>query len=89
MRPVLFRHFEARNWEWNEVAGQFYLHRFLRHPADLQLRPSRGAGGDAKVVDFLLDMGATGLAPRCLPFLFEAEGSRCDGPARNSRLPAR
>ena len=33
--PVLFRHFEASNWEWDEVAQQYYLHRFLRHQPDL------------------------------------------------------
>ena len=33
--PVLFRHFEASNWEWDPVAEQYYLHRFLRHQPDL------------------------------------------------------
>ena len=33
--PVLFRHFEASNWEWDEVAQQYSLHRFLRLQPDL------------------------------------------------------
>ena len=33
--PVLFRHFESSNWEWDPVAEQYYLHRFLRHQPDL------------------------------------------------------
>ena len=35
--PVLFRHFEQSNWHWDPVAGQYYLHRFLRHQPDLNL----------------------------------------------------
>jgi len=77
--PVLFRHFEASNWEWNEVAGQFYLHRFLRHQPDLNYANPEVQEEMLKVVDFWLDMGADGFRLDAVPFLFEAEGSRCEG----------
>jgi len=77
--PVLFRHFESSNWEWDEVAGQYYLHRFLRHQPDLNYQNPWVQEEMLGVVDFWLERGVDGFRLDAVPFLFEAEGSRCEG----------
>jgi maltose alpha-D-glucosyltransferase / alpha-amylase len=85
--PVLFRHFEQSNWQWDGVAGQFYLHRFLHHQPDLNYANPAVQEAMLSVVDFWLAQGVDGFRLDAVPFLFEAEGSRCEGPARNPCLP--
>ncbi|QNJ10646.1 alpha-amylase family protein [Synechococcus sp. M16.1] len=77
--PVLFRHFEASNWEWDPVAEQYYLHRFLRHQPDLNYENPWVQDTMLDVVDFWLDRGVDGFRLDAVPFLFESEGTRCEG----------
>ena len=77
--PVLFRHFESSNWEWDSVAEQHYLHRFLRHQPDLNYNNPWVQDTMLDVVDFWLDRGVDGFRLDAVPFLFEAEGTRCEG----------
>ena len=85
--PVLFRHFEASNWEWDEVAQQYYLHRFLRHQPDLNYENSLVQEAMLEVVDVWIERGVDGFRLDAIPFLFEEEGSRCEGlPATHAFL---
>ena len=77
--PVLFRHFESSNWEWDEVAGQYFLHRFLRHQPDLNYANPFVQEAMLDVVDFWIDRGVDGFRLDAVPFLCEEEGSRCEG----------
>ena len=77
--PVLFCHFEQSNWEWDEVAGQYYLHRFLRHQPDLNYDNPAVQEAMLAVVDFWLAKGIDGFRLDAVPFLFEQEGTRCEG----------
>ncbi len=77
--PVLFRNFELSNWEWDEVAEQYYLHRFLRHQPDLNYENPWVQEEMLGVVDFWLQRGVDGFRLDAVPFLFETEGSRCEG----------
>ncbi|WP_320677631.1 alpha-amylase family protein [Prochlorococcus sp. MIT 1300] len=77
--PVLFRNFESSNWEWDEVAGQYYLHRFLRHQPDLNYENPWVREQMLAVVDFWLAKGVDGFRLDAVPFLFEEENSRCEG----------
>ena len=77
--PVLFRHFESSNWEWDPVAEQFYLHRFLRHQPDLNYDNPAVQDAMLEVVDFWLEQGVDGFRLDAVPFLIEREGSRCEG----------
>ena len=77
--PVLFRHFESSNWEWDSVAEQYYLHRFLRHQPDLNYANPWVQEAMLDVVDFWLERGVDGFRLDAVPFLFEAEGTRCEG----------
>ena len=85
--PVLFRHFEASNWEWDDVAQQYYLHRFLRHQPDLNYENALVQEAMLEVVDFWIERGVDGFRLDAIPFLFEEEGSRCEGlPATHTFL---
>ncbi len=77
--PVLFRHFEDSNWEWDPVAGQYYLHRFLRHQPDLNYDNPAVQEEMLAVVDFWLNQGVDGFRLDAVPFLFERDGTRCEG----------
>ena len=77
--PVLFRHFESSNWEWDPVAEQYYLHRFLRHQPDLNYANPWVQSTMLDVVDFWLERGVDGFRLDAVPFLFEEEGTRCEG----------
>ena len=77
--PVLFRHFEQSNWQWDPIAGQYYLHRFLRHQPDLNYANPAVQEAMLDVVDFWLGQGVDGFRLDAVPFLFEEEGSRCEG----------
>ncbi len=77
--PVLFRNFESSNWEWDEVAGQYYWHRFLRNQPDLNYENPWVQETMLGVVDFWLQRGVDGFRLDAVPFLYEAEGGRCEG----------
>ena len=77
--PVLFRHFESSNWEWDDVAGQYYLHRFLRHQPDLNYDNPLVQDEMLEVVDFWIERGVDGFRLDAVPFLCEKEDSRCEG----------
>ena len=77
--PVLFRHFEDSNWHWDPVAGQYYLHRFLRHQPDLNYDNPQVQEAMLDVLDFWIDRGIDGFRLDAIPFLFEREGTRCEG----------
>ena len=77
--PVLFRPFESSNWEWDPVAEQYYLHRFLRHQPDLNYANPWVQETMLEVVDFWLNRGVDGFRLDAVPFLCEEEGTRCEG----------
>ena len=77
--PVLFKKFESSNWEWDEVAQQFYFHRFLRHQPDLNYQNPWVQEQMLDVIDFWLDRGVDGFRLDAVPFLCESENSRCEG----------
>ncbi|MFT5339331.1 MAG: maltose alpha-D-glucosyltransferase/alpha-amylase [Cyanobium sp.] len=76
---VLFRHFESSNWQWDSVAGEYYLHRFLHHQPDLNYDNPAVAEAMLKVVDFWVERGVDGFRLDAVPFLHEREGTRCEG----------
>ena len=79
LAPVLFRNFEDSNWEWDEVAEQYFFHRFLRHQPDLNYENPWVQDEMLGVIDFWLERGVDGFRLDAVPFLFEEEGSRCEG----------
>jgi maltose alpha-D-glucosyltransferase / alpha-amylase len=75
---IIFRDFEASNWAWDPVAGQYYWHRFYSHQPDLNFDSPAVRDAMFRVVDFWLEMGVDGLRLDAVPYLFEREGTNCE-----------
>ncbi len=75
---IIFQDFEASNWTWDPVAGQYYWHRFFHHQPDLNFENPAVHQALFDVLDFWLGMGVDGLRLDAVPYLYEAENSNCE-----------
>jgi maltose alpha-D-glucosyltransferase/alpha-amylase len=75
---IIFQDFEASNWTWDPVAGQYYWHRFFHHQPDLNFENPAVHQALFDVLDFWLGMGVDGLRLDAVPYLYEAEGTNCE-----------
>lgn len=71
---VAFPDKESSNWEWDEQAGQFYLHRFYSHQPDLNVANPAVRDEIAQVVGFWIEQGLSGFRIDAVPFLLEPMG---------------
>ncbi|MFI5187752.1 MAG: maltose alpha-D-glucosyltransferase [Chitinophagales bacterium] len=72
---IIFRDFEASNWTWDEVAQQYYWHRFFHHQPDLNYDNPKVQEEVFKIIDFWCNMGVDGFRLDAVPYLFEREGT--------------
>ncbi len=75
---IIFQDFEASNWTWDPVAGQYYWHRFYSHQPDLNFDNPAVEAAVLEVLDYWLDMGVDGLRLDAVPYLIEREGTNCE-----------
>ncbi|MFS8035981.1 maltose alpha-D-glucosyltransferase [Xanthobacter sp. AM11] len=75
--PIVFCDVEKSNWTWDEVAGQFYWHRFYAHQPDLNFDNPQVLERVLSVMRFWLDLGVDGLRLDAVPYLVEREGTDC------------
>ncbi|MDP1798589.1 MAG: maltose alpha-D-glucosyltransferase, partial [Planctomycetaceae bacterium] len=75
---IIFKDFEPSNWTWDEVAGQFYWHRFYSHQPDLNFDNPEVHRATLQILDFWLKMGVDGLRLDAVPYLYEREGTSCE-----------
>ncbi|MDP8958189.1 MAG: alpha-amylase family protein [Actinomycetota bacterium] len=77
-KGIVFPDAEKSNWTYHKERGQYYLHRFYSHQADLN--PANPAVRDemAKVLGFWLEQGISGFRVDAVPFLIETEGIEGD-----------
>lgn len=75
---IIFKDFEASNWTWDEVAGQYYWHRFYSHQPDLNYDNPEVHKATLQILDFWLKMGVDGLRLDAVPYLYEREGTSCE-----------
>jgi maltose alpha-D-glucosyltransferase/alpha-amylase len=73
-KDVVFPGQETSNWEWDERAGQYYLHRFYKSMPDLNISNPRVRDEIHKVVGFWLELGMSGFRVDAAPFLIELTG---------------
>ena len=78
-RDIVFPGQETSNWEWDEQAGQYYLHRFYRSMPDLNITNKRVRHEIDKVVGFWLELGLCGFRVDAAPFLIELAGTEPRG----------
>ena len=72
---IIFQDFENSNWNWDEVAEQYYWHRFFHHQPDLNYDNPRVQEEVFKIIDFWCGMGVDGFRLDAVPYLFEREGT--------------
>jgi trehalose synthase len=73
-KDLVFPGQETSNWELDERAGQFYLHRFYKSMPDLNIANPRVRDEIHKVIGFWLELGLSGFRVDAAPFLIEHTG---------------
>ena len=68
---ITFPDQETSLWEWDERAGQHYLHRFYKHQPDLDVTNPAVRDEIAKVMGFWLELGVSGFRVDAVPFFIE------------------
>jgi len=75
---IIFKDYETSNWAWDQVAKQYYWHRFYSHQPDLNYDNPATRKAIFNVVDFWLKAGVDGLRADAVPYLYEREGTSCE-----------
>jgi maltose alpha-D-glucosyltransferase/alpha-amylase len=75
---IIFTDTEKSNWTWDEVAQQFYWHRFFSHQPDLNFDNPQVMEEVLKAMRFWLDMGVDALRLDAIPYLVERDGTSCE-----------
>ena len=75
---IIFLDTEKSNWTWDEVAGQYYWHRFYSSQPDLNYDNPAVRAEMLNIIRFWLDMGIDGFRVDAVPYLFEREGTTCE-----------
>jgi maltose alpha-D-glucosyltransferase/alpha-amylase len=75
---IIFTDTEKSNWTWDEVAQQYYWHRFFSHQPDLNFDDPRVMEEVLRAMRFWLDMGVDGLRLDAIPYLIERDGTSCE-----------
>jgi trehalose synthase len=68
---VTFPDKEVSLWQYDEVAGQYYLHRFYRSQPDLNVANPKVRDEIAKIILFWAALGVSGFRVDAVPFLIE------------------
>ncbi len=72
---IIFTDTEKSNWAWDEVAQQYYWHRFFSHQPDLNFDNPRVRQAVFRTMRFWLDMGVDGFRLDAIPYLIERDGT--------------
>ncbi|PID84677.1 MAG: maltose alpha-D-glucosyltransferase [Chloroflexi bacterium] len=75
---IIFLDDEPSNWSYDEVAGQYFWHRFYRSQPDLNYDNPQIHEEMFNVMRFWLDMGLDGFRVDAIPYLYEREGTSCE-----------
>jgi maltose alpha-D-glucosyltransferase/alpha-amylase len=75
---IIFLDTEPSNWTWDEVAGQYYWHRFYASQPDLNYDNPQVQEEMIQVASFWLELGIDGFRADAVPYLFEREGTNCE-----------
>jgi maltose alpha-D-glucosyltransferase/alpha-amylase len=75
---IIFIDTQASNWTWDEMAGQYYWHRFYPCQPDLNYDNPAVRAEMLRVMRFWLDLGIDGFRADAVPYLFEREGTNCE-----------
>jgi maltose alpha-D-glucosyltransferase / alpha-amylase len=72
---IIFTDTEKSNWTYDEVAGQYFWHRFFSHQPDLNFDNPAVIDAVLKTMEYWLDMGVDGFRLDAIPYLIERDGT--------------
>ena len=72
---IIFTDTESSNWTWDELAGQYYWHRFFSHQPDLNFDNPAVREAVFGIMEFWLEQGVDGFRLDAIPYLIEREGT--------------
>ena len=75
---IIFLDIEKSNWTYDEVAGQYFWHRFYSSQPDLNYDNPKVHEEMFDIVRFWLDLGVDGFRADAVPYLYEREGTNCE-----------
>jgi maltose alpha-D-glucosyltransferase/alpha-amylase len=75
---IIFIDTEPSNWTWDQVAGQYFWHRFFSSQPDLNFDNPAVQQEMLDVLKFWMDTGIDGFRADAVPYLFEREGTNCE-----------
>ncbi|KYQ93335.1 Alpha amylase family protein [Tieghemostelium lacteum] len=75
---IIFLDVEQSNWTYDEMAGQYYWHRFYKEQPDLNFDNPKVQQEMLNILKFWLDLGIDGFRVDAVPYLFEREGTSCE-----------
>jgi trehalose synthase len=74
-KGITFPDQEKSLWEYDEQAGQHYLHRFYKHQPDLNVTNPAVRDEISRVLGYWLALGFSGFRVDAVPFLIETSGA--------------
>ncbi|WBQ08202.1 alpha-amylase family protein [Kribbella sp. CA-293567] len=72
---IVFPDQEDSLWEYDEQAGQYYLHQFYKHQPDLDIANPEVRDEILRIIGFWLRLGLSGFRVDAVPFLLDTAGS--------------
>jgi len=72
---IIFTDTEKSNWAWDDIAQQYYWHRFFNHQPDLNFDNPHVRKAVFRIMRFWLDMGVDGFRLDAIPYLVERDGT--------------
>ncbi len=72
---VIFVDTHESNWTWDDVAGQYYWHRFFDHQPDLNFDNPEVRDEIEDTLRFWLSQGFDGIRLDAVPYLYERDGT--------------
>ncbi|MDX6262802.1 MAG: hypothetical protein QOH84_4490 [Kribbellaceae bacterium] len=72
---IVFPDQEDSLWQYDEQAGQYYLHQFYKHQPDLDIANPAVREEILKIIGFWLRLGLSGFRVDAVPFLLDTAGA--------------
>src|ERR1700712_3581824 len=73
-QPVAFPGEETSTWQYDERAGQYYLHSFYKEQPDLNVVNPKVRDEVVKLMGFWLELGISGFRVDAVPFFLDTAG---------------
>jgi maltose alpha-D-glucosyltransferase / alpha-amylase len=73
-KGIIFPGVQEAVWTYDRTAGSWYMHRFYKHQADLNIANPQVREEILKVMGFWLELGVSGFRIDAVPFLIEYKG---------------